>query len=545
MSSIRNRRAKLGLEALEDRTVPSFMVGGGPLNVVLAPANPAPPNTWYQDRYAPASFGSDNAPDGRTGVVHESISAGAMNGSRLPQYNSTFYDFQGLKYDLSLAKGTTYLAVDLYVSSSWSGMAQHYSKGDNGAPSGSDPAASGSVASLWAVGVDASGNTITNYPEIGFNNQTGGFQVKDRSTGGWQPVTGFNGYDQWYRIGFSINSQGQFDYFVNGQQVLTDASFNPTTPPAPTAAFSNLMLQGYNAGNSYDIYWDNLSDSKATVVAQGANVSATAGAPFSGTVATFTTNQLESAKAFTAVINWGDGSTPTAGVITYSNGIFTVTGSHNYGATAGASYALSVQISSPTTESATANATATVTLASGMTGDSAFWLGSNGQALINSFNGGSSSKALGNWLSSTLPNLFGPGAGTDNLNSQKNATVLQYLKSLDAQAKTGDVEAKLQEQALVLALNVYATTSTLGGTDGAKAGFTVTAAGLGASSYSVGIDGAAFGVANNTTETVNYLLAYVDSQFSKRPAYNGNTTLQVEAVDLFASLNQAGSSGIG
>ena len=36
-----------------------------------------------------------------------------------------------------------------------------------------------------------------------------------------------------------------------------------------------------------------------------------------------------------------------------------------------------------------------------------FWQNSNGQAVINSFNGSSTSTALGNWLASNFPNLFG------------------------------------------------------------------------------------------------------------------------------------------
>jgi hypothetical protein len=296
------------------------------------------------------------------------------------------------------------------------------------------------------------------------------------------------------------------------------------------------MLQGYNAGNSYDIFWDNLRDTRATVSAQGANVSATAGAPFSGTVATFTTDQLESAKAFTAVITWGDGSTSN-GDITFNNGIYTVSGSHTYAAAA--SYALSVQISSPTTDLATANAIATVAnppVGPGMTGDLSFWQDpTKGQALIKSFTPNPGSKTLGQWLATTLPNLYGPSTSHDmtNWNNNKVANYLQL--PLDG----------WEAQVLATALNVYATTSSLGGNAGLTYHFTVSDTGLGARSYSVGMDGAAFGVANNTTMTVNDLLSYVNSKASKGVAYSGDTTLQGEAADLFASLNQAGSSGIG
>jgi hypothetical protein len=520
MSSPRKHRALLCLEVLEDRTVPTFLYGAVS-NPVLPPFDPGP-GTWHQDRYRPAGFTLGQAGGGRAGVLDEFISAADGYGNRPASYSSVFYDVQGGA--CALAAGTTYLAVDLYVPHSWSSLNQQ-------GPA-SDPARAGELASLWAAAVDASGS-IVNYPEIGFNNQSGsgagGFQIKDRTTGGWTNVGGFNGYDQWYRIGFDINSAGRFDYFVNGQLKYTDAT------AAGANAFSNVFLQGYNAGNSYDISWDNLRDTRATVAAMGANVSATAGAPFSGAVATFTTpDQLDSATTFTAVITWGDGST-SSGVITGGNGSFTVSGGHTYAA--GGNYAVSVQISNPTTEPATANATAAVALASGLTGDTAFWLSSNGQRLINSFNGGGNSDhLLGNWLANTLPNLFGPSAGTDNLTSGSNARVLQYLQSLDSLAQSGQVGAKVQEQVLVTALNVYTTTSSLGGNTGVAYGFTVSATGLGACFYGVGNDGAAFGVANNTTLDVYQLLLAVNEQAVNGVPYNGDPTLQGEAYDLFASL---------
>jgi sugar lactone lactonase YvrE len=62
----------------------------------------------------------------------------------------------------------------------------------------------------------------------------------------------------------------------------------------------------------------------------GINITATEGAPFTGTVATFTdTNTAAAAGDFTATIRWGDGSS-SAGTITGSAGSFTVQGSHTY-----------------------------------------------------------------------------------------------------------------------------------------------------------------------------------------------------------------------
>ena len=94
-----------------------------------------------------------------------------------------------------------------------------------------------------------------------------------------------------------------------------------------------------------------------------------------------------------------------------------------------------------------------------------------------------------------------------------------------------------------MALNVYATTSSLGGSAGAAYGFTVSATGLGARLYNVGTDGAAFGVANNTTLNVYELLLAVNKKAVNGVLDGGDTTLQAQAADLFNSLNQSGSIG--
>src|SRR5262249_11910868 len=130
-----------------------------------------------------------------------------------------------------------------------------------------------------------------------------------------------------------------------------------------------------------------------------------------------------------------------------------------------------------------------------------FWQGSNGQALINSFNGGPTATALANWLAATFPNTYGAGAGGSNLAGLTNPPVGNVYPALLALPA-----AQVDAQMLATALNVYATTQSLGGSAGAVYGFVVTANGLGASSVNVGADGAAFGVANNTKRNVYQLL---------------------------------------
>jgi hypothetical protein len=63
-------------------------------------------------------------------------------------------------------------------------------------------------------------------------------------------------------------------------------------------------------------------------------------------------------------------------------------------------------------------------------GGTGFWHNNQGQALINSFNRGSASTALANWLAVTFPNLYGAGAGVNNLTGMTNAQVAAFYLNL-------------------------------------------------------------------------------------------------------------------
>lgn len=273
------------------------------------------------------------------------------------------------------------------------------------------------------------------------------------------------------------------------------------------------------------------------IVAQGVTFSATAGAPFSGTVATFTSGTPgATAGLFSATITWGDGSV-SIGTIAGSNGSFTVQGSHTYAAAN--SYAVTVAITQANT-TATANSTANVvnlgqSVQAGQSATIGFWANNNGQALIDSFNGGSNSTTLADWLASSFPDMYGANAGADNLTGDTNAQVVAFYLSLDDQSGM-----KLDAQVLATALNVYATTQSLGGSAAAAYGFTVSAYGLGADSQNVGSNGSAFGVPNSTTLNVYQLLLVVDMQAKNGVLYNGETSLESEADNVFTSINEEG-----
>lgn len=171
----------------------------------------------------------------------------------------------------------------------------------------------------------------------------------------------------------------------------------------------------------------------------------------------------------------------------------------------------------------------------GQTATIGFWHNRNGQALIDSFNGGPTATALGNWLAATFPRLYGSSAGAHDLAGETNAQVAAFFQGLFEVCGQ-----KLDAQVLAVALGVYATTFSLGGTAAGGYGFTVSAAGVGASTFDVGSSGAVFGVANNTTLTVMQILQAANNQAVQGRLYDGNRSLDDLANTVFAGINQAG-----
>ena len=101
-----------------------------------------------------------------------------------------------------------------------------------------------------------------------------------------------------------------------------------------------------------------------TLVAHAATFSASAGTPFSGTVATFTDTTYPNNVAgdFSATINWGDGTPTTTGTVGGGSGsAFTVSGSHTYAATGIDTVTVVLDDDPPGTATATATSTADVT----------------------------------------------------------------------------------------------------------------------------------------------------------------------------------------
>jgi len=154
----------------------------------------------------------------------------------------------------------------------------------------------------------------------------------------------------------------------------------------------------------------------------------------------------------------------------------------------------------------TANCSVTVsstsqTLAHGDTATIGFWHNKNGQALILSLNGGSTSTALATWLATNYPNLYG-ASSSNNLTGKTNADVAALFLTF-----FGVSGAKTNAQILAGALAIYSTNSTLaGGTYAAGYGFNVSTTGAGAKTYDVGGNGTAIGLTNNQSYTILQLL---------------------------------------
>ena len=176
----------------------------------------------------------------------------------------------------------------------------------------------------------------------------------------------------------------------------------------------------------------------------------------------------------------------------------------------------------------------TGSLRSGDTATIGFWHNNNGQALIKSLNGCSTATALGNWLAANFPNLYGSSAGANNLGGKTNAQIAAYDLQLFSSNKTA-------AQVFGAALAVYVTSSDLaGGNYAGGYGFNVSSAGTGSRTYNVGSNGAAFGVANNTTLTILSLLKKADALSSNGLIWNGNGTLTNQGNVAFSDVNQTG-----
>jgi hypothetical protein len=106
-----------------------------------------------------------------------------------------------------------------------------------------------------------------------------------------------------------------------------------------------------------------------TITASPVDFSAAEQSAFSGAVATFTDDNSAATPAdFTATIDWGDGSSATAGTIASSSAAFAVLGMHTYADEGSFTVTVTISDVPPGTGTATATDTATITEADSLSG---------------------------------------------------------------------------------------------------------------------------------------------------------------------------------
>ena len=166
-------------------------------------------------------------------------------------------------------------------------------------------------------------------------------------------------------------------------------------------------------------------------------------------------------------------------------------------------------------------------LGAGDTATIGFWQNKNGQGIIN---GASNSPALGNWLASSFPCMYG------NLAGSNNATVAALFIT-----DFGMHGQKTYAQVLAGALACYFTSSNLGGgSASAKFGFNITPGGTGAKTFNVGSLGTVIGLQNNTSYTVLQILQAANASVSNCTTGTFNTTVFNALNTIFDGINQGG-----
>ena len=270
-------------------------------------------------------------------------------------------------------------------------------------------------------------------------------------------------------------------------------------------------------------------------------VAPTAGAPFTGPVATFTDPggaESNDGTHYMAAINWGDGPAVSMGSITFSSGVFTVNGTHTYAAANTDTITVTIlhgglpptQVQSPVTTSSLGQ------FVSGPLAEAtSFWESLRGQQLIRRFGLTSSGQTLGQWLANTFPNLYENMSGGPNLYSFTSAQISYYYQNLFVTSSGTGLDVEI----LDTALDVFASTLSLGGTIGQSYGFTVNSNGLGAYSWNIGSSGAAFGTPNNTVLDVFQILLAANNNAVGGEPWNGNSLLRNEALTVFQGINAA------
>src|SRR5262249_45170218 len=119
------------------------------------------------------------------------------------------------------------------------------------------------------------------------------------------------------------------------------------------------------------------------------------------------------------------------------------------------------------------------------------------------------------------------------LAGKTNVQVAAFFQRLFADPCQG-----LDVQILATALNVYASTRSLGGTMAAAYGFTVSAAGLGADSFDLGRRGPLFSAPPDTILNVYEILEAANAGAVDGVPYDRNRRVEVLVCEVFNDINE-------
>lgn len=182
------------------------------------------------DRYAPGVFAVNTTQFNPNGVLQQGIRAADVQAS-------SFYNYQGKSVTLPTSGSTQGYSIDLFVDSAgWAGKTIN--------------------AGVWGVGHDSS-NAISAYPIVAYrqsatNAFTAGFYSFDYiGSNGWQFLTAAG--SGWNTLALTLNVGVGVDYAVNGSTI--GATFADTD----TVGLDSVILNAFNSGVDYDVYWDNLA----------------------------------------------------------------------------------------------------------------------------------------------------------------------------------------------------------------------------------------------------------------------------------------------
>jgi hypothetical protein len=204
------------------------------------------PGFWYIDRFAPHGFVSPVvAPNGAVNSLEESIAGGDV------QAGTNFYNTQGRKFDIPPT--STSVTIALYVPAEWAT--------ENARKAG-----------FWATVLPNTGSG--DFPILEFQ---GAITSQPTNGPGYYPNGGIPGFYGWNNVtgtfdfiglpaGFSYNTFVQLTItFIppNGGFIYTvgDPSHGGVSIPSPQSVpndtgIGNVILEGYNYGSDYNIFWN-------------------------------------------------------------------------------------------------------------------------------------------------------------------------------------------------------------------------------------------------------------------------------------------------